>query len=84
MVYYCHIRLYLLVLKLQSAILLVFVNLQSIEFHERGKKHKENVQKRIQEVGDIVACMYCTLNFTLEILFLVTYKNRVAIFCVPQ
>ncbi|XP_022807797.1 WW domain-binding protein 4-like [Stylophora pistillata] len=25
-------------------------NKASIEFHERGKKHKENVQKRIQEV----------------------------------
>ena len=24
--------------------------LQSIEFHERGKKHKENVQRRIEEV----------------------------------
>lgn len=23
---------------------------QSVEFHERGKKHKENVQKRIEEV----------------------------------
>ena len=23
---------------------------QSVEFHERGKKHKENVQRRIEEV----------------------------------
>lgn len=26
-------------------------HLQSIEFHEKGKRHKENVAKRLSEIG---------------------------------
>jgi WW domain-binding protein 4 len=26
-------------------------HLQSIEFHEKGKRHKENVTKRLSEIG---------------------------------
>lgn len=27
-----------------------FCHFQSVEFHERGKRHKENVQKKIDEL----------------------------------
>ena len=29
----------------------VFFNLQSIEFHEKGKNHQENVKRRLAEVS---------------------------------
>ena len=36
---------------------------QSVEFHERGKKHKENVQRRIEEVRSWI--LTATLVFGL-------------------
>ena len=36
---------------------------QSVEFHERGKKHKENVQRRIEEVRSWI--LIATLVFDL-------------------
>lgn len=36
-----------------SADLLVLFVFQSIDFHERGKRHQENAQKRIQEVNSV-------------------------------
>lgn len=48
---------------------LFFLTFKSIEFHERGKNHKENVAKRISEVTQI--------SYLHKYLFLISFIIRV-------
>lgn len=54
--------------------------LQSIEFHERGKKHKENVQRRIEEVINSVSRGILSPNIPI----IVIYILKVLTLCYTQ
>ncbi|KAK2549713.1 WW domain-binding protein 4, partial [Acropora cervicornis] len=45
-------------------------NKPSIEFHERGKKHKENVQRRIEEVINSVSRAILSPNIPITVIYI--------------